>query len=400
MSKRLVLAPMGAILTSVLLAALIAACAPQGKADVDTDALAEKLVAQCANISEGDLVRVSGSVRDAKLLEDIALRVRKLGAFPLVTLASERYAHRYYDEVPEKYDSQPRALGMALADIFTAQIFVDVGVTPGLLADVPPERFAAQGKVDAPVNERLRERNVRFVNLGNDLYPTPALAKQYGLSREKLSSIFWDGVDTDYSELQAAGERVKAVLSAGTELQITAPNGTDLTLTITGRPALVSDGVISDEEMEQGGAACQVWLPAGEVYLVPVPGSAQGTVVVDRHFYQGEEIINMTLTFEAGALISMSAESGLEPLQARYDAAGAGKNLFGVMDIGLNPNVRIPTGSSMVAWMPAGMVTIGVGNNTWAGGDNSTDFSVYPHLPGCTVTVDGQTIVEEGKLAL
>jgi leucyl aminopeptidase (aminopeptidase T) len=384
----------------VLLAALIAACAPQQKADVDTNALAEKLVAQCANISEGDLVRVSGSVRDVELLEEVAIHVRKLGAFPLITLGSERLARRYYDEVPTKYDSQPAELGLALANLFTAQISVDVGQTPDLLADVPPERFAALGRTNVPVIERLRERNVRFVNLGNELYPTTALAEQYGLSLEKLSSIFWDGVDADYSELQAAGELAKAVLAAGTEMHITAPNGTDLTLTITGRPVLVSDGVISDEEMAKGGAACQVWLPAGEVYLIPVPGSAQGTVVVDRHFYQGKEISNMTLTFEAGALTSMSAESGLEPLQARYDAAGAGRDLFGAVDIGLNPNVSIPTGSRMVAWMPAGMVTIGVGTNTWAGGDNSSDFGLYPHLPGCTVTVDGQTIVEEGSLAL
>jgi leucyl aminopeptidase (aminopeptidase T) len=379
---------------------LLSGCAPQDQAGVDTDALAEKLVAQCANISEGDLVRISGSVRDVQLLEDIAVHVRKMGAYPLVTLGSERYARRYYDEVPPKYDSQPRVLGMALANLFTVQINVEVGSAPDLLADVPPERLAAQGKVDAPVNERMRERNVRFVNLGNEIYPTEAIAGQFGIPQAKLASIFWDGVNTDYAELQASGERIKAALTAGTELQITASNGTNLTLAITGRSALVSDGVISDEDMEQGGAACQVWLPAGEVYLTPVPGSAQGTVVVDRHFYQGMEIRNLIMTFENGALTAMTAESGLELLQARYDAAGSGKDLFGVVDIGLNPNVHIPTESSMVAWMPAGMVTIGIGNNVWAGGDNRTDFSLFPHLPGCTVKVDGEPVVEDGKLAL
>ncbi|UCD38774.1 MAG: aminopeptidase [Fidelibacterota bacterium] len=397
MSKRLVLAPMGAILTSALLAALIAGCAPQEKAAVDTDALAEKLVTQCANIQEGDVVYISAGVRDVELLEDLAVHVRKQGAFPLMILGSERYNRRYYDEVPAKYDSQ---VSMALVDIITAQISVDVGQTPDLLADVPPERRAAVSKASAEVSARFMERDNRFLNLGNDLYPTKARAEQYGMSQDKLSTIFWDGVNADYTELQASGERVKAMLAAGMDMHITHPNGTDLRLGITGRPVLVSDGVISDEEKEQGGAACLVWLPAGEVYLVPVPGSAEGTIVADRHFYQGEEIRKLTLTFENGRLTSMTAEAGLEKLQERYDAAGTGKDLFGAVDIGLNPKVRIPSGSSLVAWMATGMVTVGFGANTGMGGDNSVDFSVYPHLPGCTVTVDGQTIVKEGELAL
>lgn len=400
MSKKLVLVPAGAILSSLILAALISGCAPKEEAAVDYSALADNLVIQSANIHEGDLVLIQGSVRDVKLLEDMAVTVRKVGAFPLVTLGSERAGRRYYDEVPAKYDSQPQEFNLALADLITAYIIVDVGETLGLFADVPPERLAAVSKTNAPVVARMGERGVRLVNLGNGMYPTAALADQYGISLEKLSSIFWDGVNTDFSELQAAGDKIKAILEAGTEMHITAPNGTDLKLAIAGRPVLVSDGVISDVEMEQGGAACRVWLPAGEVYLVPVPGSAEGTVVVDRHFYQDQEIRKLSLTFEAGKLTSMSAESGLEKLQERYDAASDGKDQFSVIDIGLNPNVRIPAGSRMVAWMPAGMVTFGFGSNTWAGGDNSADFALNPHLSGCTVKVDGKLIVEDGSLVL
>ncbi|GAH41499.1 unnamed protein product, partial [marine sediment metagenome] len=116
--------------------------------------------------------------------------------------------------------------------------------------------------------------------------------------------------------------------------------------------------------------------------------------------YQGQDIRDLTLTFEAGKLVSMTAESGLERLQAMYDAAGPGKDLFAVVDAGLNPNVRIPSGSQMVGWMPAGMVTIGFGTNTWAGGGNSANFALYGHLPGSTLKVDGKIVVENGSLKL
>jgi hypothetical protein len=47
---------------------------------------------------------------------------------------------------------------------------------------------------------------------------------------------------------------------------------------------------------------------------------------------------------------------------ALYDAAGPGRDVFGFVDIGLNPNVRLAPGSRMVAWMPEGMVTVGIGD--------------------------------------
>ena len=96
----------------------------------------------------------------------------------------------------------------------------------------------------------------------------------------------------------------------------------------------------------------------------------------------------------------MTAVSGLEPLQARYDAAGPGKDLFAIIDIGINPDVELAPGSRMVAWMPAGNITLGLGSNTWAGGDNDVDYFMPSFLPGCTLEVDGKVLVEKGVLQL
>jgi hypothetical protein len=46
------------------------------------------------------------------------------------------------------------------------------------------------------------------------------------------------------------------------------------------------------------------------------------------------------------------------------------------------------------------MVTVGTGNNTWAGGDNKVSYGLTTFLPGSTVTLDGKTIVENGVLKL
>jgi aminopeptidase len=364
----------------------------------ENETLAKKLVTQCANIHEGEVVMINGGTNDFDLLEDIVINIGKLGAYPLLTVGSDRLTRRWFTEVPSKYDSRVPESDLKLFGFVDAVINVDYGQTPGLLADIAPERFIARSKAYQPVNDLLEKRNVKGVSLGNGLYPTEANAKQFGLTQKELSDIFWKGVNVDYSKLEATGKAVQKTLSEGTDVHITNPNGTDLEMRIQNRPVIVSDGVLTTEDLKKGFAASQAYLPAGETYLSPVPSTAEGKVVVDRQFYQGKEIKGLTMTFKAGKLTSITAKSGLDPLKAIYDAAESGKEDFAFIDLGINPDVKIKPGSKMVAWMPAGMLTVGIGNNLWAGGDNKNSFSLACFLPGSTVKVDEKIVVNNGVL--
>jgi len=303
--------------------------------------------------------------------------------------------------VPEKYDSQSPELDLKLATIATVAISVDANETEGLLSGVSPARLAATGKANEPVGDLYLKRSVRQVSVGNALYPTEWRAKRYAMSQDELAKAFWSAVNTDYSALQASGEKVKSALAAGKEVHITNPNGTDLKVRMEGRPFFVSDGIISAEDVQKGGPAVSVYLPAGEVYCAPIPGTAEGKVVVSRDFYQGKEITDLTLTFVAGKLTSMTGSGpGFAGFKAQYDATGDGKELFAFVDFGINPNFSVPAASKLGNWIQAGMVSVGTGNNTWAGGDNKISYGIYNYLPGSTVTLDGKTIVEKGVLKL
>jgi len=366
--------------------------------NVDQEAIAKRLVA-AAGIHEGDLVLVFGGVRDVGLLEDIAIQTRATGAFPLLALWSQRLSHDMYAKVPERFDSQPPAMDLKLAEMLTAVISVDIESEPGALADIPAARRAASAQAGAPVGRLMMTRGVRQVNLGNGLYPTAGNATLFGISRPELEKVFWAAVAVEPSRLQAAGTALKTALGSGRELRLTGQNGTDLRMGIAARPVFVSDGFISPEEAKTGGAACSVWLPAGELYLAPVPGTAEGTVVVDRVVYQGQDILGLSMVFKAGRLVSISARGGaFEPFKALYDVAGAGKDAFALIDFGLNPALQISSGSRLQSYVPAGMVSVGIGDNTWAGGTNESAYGFTFFLPGSTVTVDGKPIVEKGVL--
>jgi leucyl aminopeptidase (aminopeptidase T) len=365
---------------------------------IDYNALAQKLVTLCADIKESEIVLITGSVRDARLLEDIAVHVRKVGAFPLISISSDRLTRRMYTDVPVKFDSQKSEWDVKLADVVNSIISVDVGEEEGLLADIPPERFAVRAKANEGITKLFQDQKVRMLNLGNALYPTKALAKRFKVPMNELTNIFWNGVNVNYTKLQATGDAVRNRLENGKQVRITTPAGTDLTVQIEEQPVQISDGVISEEDMKRGSAGYYMWLPAGEVYLVPVVGTANGKVVIEKYFYAGKIVKGLTLTFIEGKVVSMTAKSGIKRLKEVYDAAGEGKEKFAFIDFGINPNVKIPNGSDMVTYMSAGMVTVGIGGNAWAGGENNIGYELHLHLTNATATIDGKAIVENEKL--
>jgi aminopeptidase len=364
---------------------------------VDKQALAERIVKQSAGVHEGELVLINGGMRDLELLEELAVAVRKQGAFPMISIGSERLLRRTFETVPAKYDSQVPEFDLKLANMVDAIITVDFVENPGFLAGVAPDRLAATGKAFAPVTQAQLKRGVRQVSLGNGLYPTAALAERFSMPQADLERTFWEGVNVDYPGLQNTAARVRTTLAAAKEIEITNPNGTNLRLKVENRPIFTSHGIVSAEKGSNTPNS-QVWLPAGEVYLVPVAGTAEGKVVVDRQLLEGKEIQGLELTFSKGKLTSMNAKAGLDRLKALYEVGGDGRDLFGFLDFGINPNVRIAPGSHLQGFMPAGMVTIGFGNNLWAGGDNASAFAMGSFLPGSTVTVDGKALIESGVL--
>jgi leucyl aminopeptidase (aminopeptidase T) len=331
---------------------------------------------------EGDLVLVSGSNREAGILEQLAAHVRGLGAHPVLTLHTERRHVPMF--AAALHDAPLSAPTVKLPNRVSAQIIVEFGERPAAFI----EGSAANGKT-------FYSRSVRQAYLENDLYPTKGNAETFGLIHADLAKAFGEAVALDLAQLPLSASALRSFLVESRQLQVRHPNGTDLKVRIEGRPIYASDGAISRPDQGRGGVPRSVWLPAGEVYLVPVPGSAEGRVVVERQLFQGRDIQGLTLDYRAGKLTSMTATSGLEPLKVLYDDAGPGKDALGVIDIAIHPFVR---GSQLRNLAPAGVVTLFLGNNRWAGGDNAAPFGLASPLPGTTLAVDGRIIVEDGVL--
>lgn len=368
-------------------------------APTDLNKLAERIVMQSAAVKEGEIVLVSGSARDMELLENIVIEINKVGAHAMLDINSEQMTKRSYTDVDAKFDSKEPKLGMALAKLVNVTINVDSQETDGLLADIPPARLAARGKAGQPVGVEFIKNKVRNVNVGNALYPTAWRAERFEVPQADFAKMFWEGVNIDYTDLQATGEKARTALT-GKELEITHPNGTSLKVNIESKPAYISDGIISADDVAKGNL--DVYLPAGEAAVVVAANSGDGKFIIEKDFFQGKEVRNLVLTFEKGKLVSMTGEGdGFAKLKESYDAAeGDDKAMLSYVDIGINPNYTLSPKSKLGNWVSAGMVSVGSGNNTWAGGSNNATGGAGGHLAGCTVKIDGKTVVENGVLKL
>lgn len=384
-------------LRRTIAATVVVASTTAGAQSPDIRNVARNLV-QAGLVKPGDKVIVSGSVRDAPLLEDIAVEVMKVGAYPLITLWSDALTRRSYDEVPAKYDDVTSPLGKVFVENFDVQIALDVGEDEGVLAGVPVARTAARAKANEPVNQAYFQRNVRFVNLGNGLYPTATVSRRLGVPQSAVASAFWKAASVRPASLRTTAESLRRAIAKGKVVTITAPNGTNFSVALDADRALISDGALTAEKVKQGSAAAATWLPAGELLVPAVNGSANGKIVVDKFLLDGRIIRGLTLTFKNGVLESMTAANDIARLKAQYDAGGGAKDRFGGIDIGVNPETRLPVGSGRTVWTAPGSVVLGFGDNRGFGGTNVSDFGLGAQLGNATVKVDGTTIINNGHL--
>lgn len=171
--------------------------------------------------------------------------------------------------------------------------------------------------------------------------------------------MFAKTVPINYAELKSRAHALKRILDDATELEITSPLGTEIRVGINGRTAFTDDGDFSSPGM--GGN-----LPAGETFISPALGTAEGTIVFDGSItlYSGDFVIDTpievdvsgghvtdirggdeakrlleTVTLAEDNAVSMEKEGKLptgKGAEYRINARNIGE-----VGIGLNPAVEI-----------------------------------------------------------
>ncbi|MFQ6059454.1 MAG: aminopeptidase [Anaerolineae bacterium] len=349
------------------------------------EGIAHKIVRECARVQEDEGVVIIGRADSLSYCELIALECHLVGALPLITVASDEYNYRVVMETPLEFLRKAPRHVVALAR--ASDLVISVGMQPQdprRFADVPEERVGAQRIGNKPVTDAiLQTEGVRWLGTG---YPTPQQAEMYGVPFEAFFETYWRAMDVDYSQLQARVARVAAVFEKSGQVRITSPKGTDLTLSVEGRPALKDDGVIHEKALN---------LPSGEVCFAPLESSAHGTVVFDLAFYRGHKIEDLVVRFEDGKAIPIEAKAGFDIFTDVLAHSHGAKDVIGELGIGLNEQIRQAIGYMLTDEKIMGTVHIALGENRFMGGVNESDLHWDLLILDPRVMV-GDTLLMEG----
>ncbi|MEE9142812.1 MAG: aminopeptidase, partial [Gammaproteobacteria bacterium] len=383
-----------ALLSSALLfVSSIAAFAGEG----DYDATADKLVNESLNVQPGEIVLINGHPMEMELLEAVQVAVSKAGAEPVVLMNLPAATKRSLMETPIEYLKQVPTGQIKLIEMADAQIDLFADAQPDRLADVPEERLAANRQAGAPVFDALVKADIRYVGLGQTGgIPTEAYAASQTANYSDMTDMFWSAVGVSPAALASVGKKVAVMLDPGASARLTADNGTNLAFKLDKGAARINAGRTADVADVSG--AAQVWLPAGETYTCVDTSSATGTLVVDQMTFRGMPVENLKMTFKDGRMIELTADSNADMLKEYFAASTPNTRDLSVVDVGLNPASQPIDGSKYNSWEMGGMVTLSMGNNVWAGGENDSVGGLAVHVPGATLEVAGTTIVEKGEL--
>jgi leucyl aminopeptidase (aminopeptidase T) len=203
-------------------------------------------------------------------------------------------------------------------------------------------------------------------------------------------ALFRRALPIDYQELRRSGEQVAAELSAASSCRVTSPAGTDVVLRLEGREAVVDAGDLAGE-----GAFGN--LPAGEAYIAPVEGSAEGVVVFDGSL-AGLGLLPepVRIAVAAGRIVEAEGDAGTWLLET-LDAGGAGGRLLAELGIGTNP-AAIISGNIAEDEKVIGTAHIAFGTNVSFGGTNATSVHIDGMLMEPALALDGRLLIERGEL--
>ena len=198
----------------------------------------------------------------------------------------------------------------------------------------------------------------------------------------------------DYQQVAAEGRAIADRLTAAQEAVVRTPEGTDMRFSLAGRQGRNDHGLYA----EKGS-----WgnLPAGEAYIAPLEGTAQGQLVVPAGWYP-ELREDLTLHFRDGLVYALEGggavgENFLELLKPGDDREPyRSRRNLAELGIGSNPNASDPD-NVLEAEKIRGTVHLAIGDNAHMGGTVTADLHEDFVLPHPDLYLDGEIVMRGGQ---
>lgn len=196
---------------------------------------------------------------------------------------------------------------------------------------------------------------------------------------------------TDIGELKNLTLQLARKLSEASRVAIRTKKGTNLSLSLEGREGVPNTGLI-EEKGSYGN------LPAGEAFIAPREGKAEGRVVFDLTLSElGALTEDIRVEIEDGRIKEIEGGSEGRKFKERLEEGDENSDIVAELGLGTNMGAKI-MGNTLIDEKVGGTAHIAFGDNSHFGGE----IESKSHLDGVfsepTVILDGEAVVEEGEI--
>lgn len=330
------------------------------------------------------------------LVKAIYIEVLKRGAYPLLDAEIDTkvgrseyngFAYQFFSRANEWQLSHVPA-EIIKAKIKWADAFVRVVSEDNLreFSQIDPSKLTSRAKLIRPLMDPMIDGNRWLLTY----YPTPAMAQEAGVSLDWLIDFYYEACNVDYGIMKKGLMKLQKRMDEGGEIRVVGQM-TDLTVNIKGRLAQACYGERN--------------IPDGECFLAPVTDGVDGEVYFELPtLAYGHEVAGIHLEFKHGKVVTAKAERGDDALQKML-ATDVGARYLGEFAIGANFSITRSMMNTLFDEKIGGTVHMALGRayrEKRGGGENESsihwDIVKDMRLPGSVLTIDGKTILKDGRL--
>ena len=290
-------------------------------------------------------------------------------------------------------DSDRRDLGAAVFEAASQ-------ITPAAELNMipPPGLEGWESDTLTHLEEDMQGKDVILLLTGRSLSHTDArrravdngarLASMPGITQDTLIRA----AQADYQEVTKRSRRLSDIFLTAETVRVQTALGTDITFSVSGMKGHVDSGIY----VRKG-----TWgnIPAGEASVGPKEGTAEGCIVIDWSISTiGRLIEPLHVVVEKGRAIDIKGEqAGM--LMERLKPFG--HSAFTVAELGLGTNDCAQLcGLTLEDEKVLGTAHLALGNNISFGGTTSVPIHLDGVLTRPTVIIDGEPIMEQGRLVI
>jgi len=281
-------------------------------------------------------------------------------------------------------------------------------VTDRVLLVMMPKTQRPGKEPPAPVSEIMRQNRVIMIATQSSLTHTRARANA---SRAGARIVSMPGITTelfenggmtaDYNALKREMNGMGGHFRRRRGVRVTSPAGTDVSFVIGARWILEDNGICNRPGQVSN-------LPAGRVFVLPLEGSMNGTIVIDGSWEGGLLENKLSFKVEDGLVREIEGGEMADDVNSIFEMAktslrGSKRDMVrtaGEFGFGLNPKATGIVGNMLEDQVVRGSAYFGFGDNTAIGGSVAVGFHIRGVMKEPSVTLDGFSLIREGKITM